>query len=163
MERVEAEVRKRTVCWSKSWLHDLFCLRPTSPHRNDKIRCPSQILFRSGLLHFFLLPTSDSFPRLTSGTAPYRSPKFQTTRPGTRAVLKPRQRLHATRGAPEESEELAFYRRLHSYRDRDDVGHHHQNGLEDEEDGDWADESTLIAMLQDKCVSTLILCAPRSC
>lgn len=104
------------------------------------------------------------FPhRLTFRTAPYRSPKFHVTRPGTRTVLKPRQRLHATRETPEESEEHAFYRRLQSYRDRDDVGHRHQNGLEDDESVDWVDESTLIAMLQDKYVSILILRASRSC
>jgi len=166
MERVEAEGRKTTtICWSKSRLRlasrSSVYVQP-HPRRNDKIRCPSQILFRSGLL-FFLLPRSDWFPRLTSGTAPYRSPKFHLTRPGTRVVLKPRQRLHAIRGAPEESEELAFYRRLHSYRDRDDVSHRHQNELEDDEGGDWADESTLIAMLQDGYVSTLTSRAPRSC
>lgn len=103
---------------------------------------------------FFLLRTSDPLPRLTFRTAPYRSPKFRVTRPGAQAVLKPRQRLHATKEAPGDPHELAFYHRLHSYRDRDDPGHRYQSGFEDDESGDWADESTLIAMLQDPCVLT---------
>ncbi|KAF9651523.1 hypothetical protein BDM02DRAFT_3110648 [Thelephora ganbajun] len=84
-----------------------------------------------------------------SSSAPYRSQKFHVTRPGARVVLKPHQRPHVTREAQAEPDELAFYRRLHSYRDRDDPSHCHQNALDDDEGGDWADESTLIAMLQE--------------
>ena len=106
----------------------------------------------SGPLHSSLR-TLDSL-RLTFRIAPYRSQKFRATRPGARpAVLKPRQ---ATRAAPEEPDDLAFYHRLHSYRDRGDAGHRLQGGPEDDENGDWADESTLIAMLQDGYAYTLI-------
>jgi hypothetical protein len=71
-----------------------------------------------------------------------------------RTFLKPRQRLHPTRDTQDESEELAFYRRLYSY--KDDSGHPHRNSLDDNEGGDWADESTLIAMLQEKYVCILV-------
>ena len=91
-------------------------------------------------------------------TAPYRSQKLRVTRPGARVVLKPRQRPHATRESQQEAEELAFYRRIHAY--RDDVGNHHQNGLEEDDGGEWGDESTLIAMLQDEYVAAFpSLCA----
>lgn len=73
---------------------------------------------------------------------------------GARTFLKPRQRRHATQDAPDESEELAFYRRLYSY--KEDTGHSHQNSLDNNEGGDWVDESTLIAMLQEKYVSILV-------
>jgi len=110
----------------------------------------------SGLLHSSS-HTPDSL-RLTFRIAPYRSQKFHATRPGARpAVLKPRQRPHATRAAPEEPDDLAFYHRLHSYRDRGDAGHRLQGGPEDSGNGDWADESTLIAMLQDGYAYTLHL------
>lgn len=140
------------------WLHDLPFTSNLVFCPDDKIRFPSQIFFRSRPL--LAAQPSDSLCRLTFRTAPYRSPKFHVTRPGPRST---RQRLHATRKAPKESDELAFYRRLHSYRDRDDASHRPQSGLEDEEDDEWADESTLIAMLQDKYVSSLIPCVLQSC
>lgn len=80
----------------------------------------------------------------------------------TRPILKPRQRLRATRNKAEESEELDFYHRLQSYRDRDDASHRHQGGLGDDEGDEYTDESTLIAMLQDKYVSALVTRPPRS-
>ena len=66
--------------------------------------------------------------------------------------------MDATRDAQEQSEELAFYRRLRSYKGRDEAGHYHQNALDDDEGGEWADESTLIAMLQEKYASILVPC-----
>ena len=93
-------------------------------------------------------------------TAPYRSPKLHLTRPGARVVPKPRQRPHAKREAQQELDELSFYRRLHSYGDRSDISSRHQDGLEGDEGGDWADESTLIAMLQDKYVHCFHLTRP---
>lgn len=123
---------------------------------------PTSVLFQ--MTKYVIRPKSSSglsscshqtpSPRLTFNVAPYRSPKVRLTNPGARTFLKPRQRLHATRDAPEESEELAFYRRLYSY--KDDTNHSHQNVLDDDEVGDWVDESTLIAMLQEKYVSALI-------
>lgn len=127
----------------------ISCLRPTlvsSKMTKYAIRPKPS----SGLL--FLSPVAID-TSLTFVIAPYRSPKFHVTRPGTRTLLKPRQRLHPTRDTPEESEDVAFYRRLHSYKDRGDPGYPYQNALNDGQDGDWADESTLIAMLQEKCVS----------
>ena len=113
--------------------------------------CPKS---SSGVIFFFFTAANIRFDSpINLQKAPYRSPRHRLTRPGTRGILKPYQRLHATRAAQQESEELAFYRRLHSYRERDDVGNAHQNGLEEDESGDWADESTLIAMFQEKCVS----------
>jgi len=110
----------------------------------------------SGMIYFFFTAANIRFSSpINLQKAPYRSPKHRVTRPGTRGILKPYQRLHATRETQQESEELAFYRRLHSYRERDDVGNPHQNGLEEDDGGDWTDESTIIAMFQEKCVSTL--------
>ena len=141
-EKVEERKKRFALCCDLSFASNL---RPTQmtkyatrPKSSSGLSCCSH-----------QIPS----PRLTFNTAPYRSQKFHVTKPGARSFLKPRQRLHATRDAPE-SEELAFYRRLYSY--KDDTGHSHQNPPDDDEGGDWADESTLIAMLQEKYVSTLV-------
>lgn len=155
----EVEGRKRTVV--SNWRLEVHDLPFTSILRlTEMTKYAIHPKSSSGLVFFYFLVAHIRFTSdIKIRTAPYRSPKFHVTR-GAQAVLKPRQRLNATREALDESEELAFYRRLHSYRDRDDPNHRHQNGVEEDESGDWADESTLIAMFQEKYVSTWILRVP---
>lgn len=154
-EQVKERTEERRTGFGPAVGFTIFRLRPTFQMTKYAVRPKSS----SGPLHSSLR-TLDSL-RLTFRIAPYRSQKFRATRPGARpAVLKPRQ---ATRAAPEEPDDLAFYHRLHSYRDRGDAGHRLQGGPEDDENGDWADESTLIAMLQDGYAYTLISRAARSC
>ncbi|KAF9792114.1 hypothetical protein BJ322DRAFT_14169 [Thelephora terrestris] len=125
--------------------------RPESGRANEKVEerkwvAPDDPPFTSNL-RFLQMTKYTIRPKFSS--APFRSPKFHATRPAAQPFLKPRQRLRAIRDAPQESEDIAFYRRLNSYKEHDDAVHRHQNVLANDEGPDWADESTLIAMLQD--------------